>query len=115
MLVPVIKYPPCSQCPMKFEKDKKELLCRTSWSSFDFINQQHPLKCDTCGSIRIQVTDPGFPSNKLQIGDLSFYHLKKILESRSMHNNKMKKGDLNGGVDEEVLLKRFDNWTEEFG
>ena len=91
------------------------MLCRTSWSSFDFINQQHPLKCDKCGSIRIQVTDPGFPSNKLQIGDLSFYHLKKILESRSMHNNKMKKGDLNGGVDEEVLLKRFDKWTEEFG
>ena len=115
MLVPVIKYPPCSQCPMKFEKDKKKLLCRMSWSSFDFINQQHPLKCDKCGSIRIQVTDPGFPSNKLQIGDLSFYHLKKILESRSMHNNKMKKGDLNGGVDQEVLLKRFDKWTKEFG
>ena len=32
-----------------------------------------------------------------------------------MHNNKMKKGDFNGGVDEEVLLKRFDKWTEEFG
>ncbi len=100
MLAPVTKYPPCSQCPMKFDNDNEP----DNWS-FDFINQQHPRRCNRCGCIRMRLMDRAFipMADKLKVPDVAFKHFKHVLDQG---------GGATVGPDE---LTKFEKWTEEFG